>query len=512
MEAGLVEVGVRVRFRHPLARSAVARAAEVTDLQTVHLALAEATDPNLDPDRRAWHRAHAAAGPDEVVAIDLESSADRARARGGLAAQAAFLERAIELTNDPARRPARILAAARARHQAGSSEAALTLLAELEAASLDERTRAELEVLRAQIAFFSSHSRDAPPLLLSAARRMEALDGTAARDIYLDALAAGLLVGRLSGDVGARDVAVAARSAPPSIARPADLLLDGMALLMTDGHAEGVPPLRRALSAWRTDEVPIGDALRWLWLATHAAHDVWDDESWEVLCTRHLRLARQAGALAVLPIALSTRMGLHFFAGELADAAALVDEFQTVNEVMDNHLLPYGAMALAAWRGRQDVASELIRTTFAGAAERGEGMGLTIVDYSSAVLHNSLGSVPGSPGGGGAGSRVPARARLRHVVPGGTRRGRDAKRPPRPRRGCTRAAGPDHERQRHRMGPGDRSPISRTGGQGDAAEASTSRPSSGSAGPACASSSPAPTCCTASGCGASTAVSMPAAS
>ena len=391
VEAGLVEVGVRVRFRHPLARSAVARAAEVTDLQTVHLALAEATDPNLDPDRRAWHRAHAAAGPDEVVAIDLESSADRARARGGLAAQAAFLERAIELTNDPARRPARILAAARARHQAGSSEAALTLLAELEAASLDERTRAELEVLRAQIAFFSSHSRDAPPLLLSAARRMEALDGTAARDIYLDALAAGLLVGRLSGDVGARDVAVAARSAPPSIVRPADLLLDGMALLMTDGHLEGVPPLRRALSAWRTDEVPIGDALRWLWLATHAAHDVWDDESWEVLCTRHLRLARQAGALAVLPIALSTRMGLHLFAGELADAAALVDEFQTVNEVMDNHLLPYGAMALAAWRGRQDVASELIRTTFAGASERGEGMGLTIVDYSSAVLHNSLG-------------------------------------------------------------------------------------------------------------------------
>ena len=242
VQAGLVELGVRVRFRHPLARSAVARAAEVADLQTVHLALAEATDPNLDPDRRAWHRAHAAAGPDEAVAIDLESSADRARARGGLAAQAAFLERAIELTNDPARRPARILAAARARHQAGSSDAALTLLAEIEAASLDERTHAELEVLRAQIAFFSSHSRDAPPLLLSAARRMEALDGAAARDIYLDAVAAGLLVGRLSGEVGAREVAVAARSAPPSIARPADLLLDGMALLMTEGHSEACHP------------------------------------------------------------------------------------------------------------------------------------------------------------------------------------------------------------------------------------------------------------------------------
>ena len=246
---------------------------------------------------------------------------------------------------------------------------------------------------------------------------MEALDETAARDIYLDALAAGLLVGRLSGDVGVGDVAVAARSAPPSTARPADLLLDGMSLLTTDGHPEGVPPLQRALTAWRTDEVPIGDALRWLWLATHAAHDVWDDESWEVLCTRHLRFARQAGALAVLPIALNTRMGLHFFAGELTDAAALVDEFQMVNEVMDNHLLPYGAMALAAWRGRQDAVSELIRTTCGGRRAR-RGHGAHHRRLLVGCSPQQPGSVPGSPDGGGAGSRVPAGARLRHVVPG----------------------------------------------------------------------------------------------
>lgn len=391
VRAGLIELGARVRFRHPLVRSAIARAAAVTDLRAVHLALAEETDPKLDPARRAWHRAHAASGPDEEVALELERCADRARARGGLAAQAAFLERAIELTDDPARRPARVLATARARHQSGSSNAALTLLAGIESAPLDEPTHAQVEVLRAQIAFFSSRGRDAPPLLLSAARRMEALDEAAARGIYLDALAAGLLVGRLAGDVGAREVATAARAAPPSTARPTDLLLDGLASLMTDGYAEGVPSVHRALNAWRTDEVSPPDALRWLWLATHAAHDVWDDESWEVFSNRHLRLARQAGALAVLPIALNSRMGLHFLAGEFAAAAALVNEFATVNEVMGNHLLPYGALALAAWQGRKDVVAGLTQTTLAEARARGEGMGLTIVDYSTAVLHNSLG-------------------------------------------------------------------------------------------------------------------------
>ena len=391
VRAGLIELSVRVRFRHPLARSAVARAAGVTDLQAVHLALAEETDPERDPDRRAWHRAYAASGPDEEVASELERCADRARGRGGLAAQAAFLERAIALTRDPAQRPARVLAAAQARHQSGSADVAASLLADLETEPLDESTRARVEVLRAQIAFFSRDSRDAPRLLLSAARRMDAAGETAARDLYLDALAAGLFVGILADDVGVREVAAAARTAPPSSDRAADLLLDSMSLLVTDGFAAGVPSVRRALTAWRTDEVSMAAALRWLWLASHAAHDVWDDESWDVLSTRHLLLARQAGALAVLPIALSTRIGLHLFAGELGEAAALVDEFATVNEVMDNHLPSYGALFLAAWRGRQDTVSELVRTYVPVATARGEGMGLSIINYSSAVLHNSLG-------------------------------------------------------------------------------------------------------------------------
>ena len=162
VQAGLIEVGVRVRFRHPLARSAVARGADIGDLQTVHRALAEETDPQLDPDRRAWHWAHAATRPDEAIARDLEASAERAGARGGLAAQAAFLERAIDLTDDPARRPARVVAAARARHQAGSSDSALALLMDLDAAAHDDQMRAEVELLRAQIAFFSSNGAKHP--------------------------------------------------------------------------------------------------------------------------------------------------------------------------------------------------------------------------------------------------------------------------------------------------------------------------------------------------------------
>ena len=391
VQAGLIEVGVRVRFRHPLARSAVARGADIGDLQTVHRALAEETDPQLDPDRRAWHWAHAATRPDEAIARDLEASAERAGARGGLAAQAAFLERAIDLTDDPARRPARVVAAARARHQAGSSDSALALLMDLDAAALDDQMRAEVELLRAQIAFFSSNGAEAPGLLLSAARRMERLSISTARDTYLDAMSAAVLVGRLAGAVSTPEVAAAVRDAPPSNGRPADLLLDGLALLLTEGHARGAPDLQRAVSAWREVEVSAAESLRWLWLATHAAHDLWDDESWEVLCDRHVQIARQTGALAVLPIALNTRMGMHLFAGELTEAAALVDEFANVNEVMGNHLLPYGALALAAWRGRHDVVSQLSRTILADAAGRGEGMGLTIVDYSAAVLHNSLG-------------------------------------------------------------------------------------------------------------------------
>ena len=251
-----------------------------------------ATDPDVDPDRRAWHRAHATASRDEDVARELERSAGRAQARGGLAAAAAFLERATELTPEPARRAQRALAAAQAKHDAGASDAALGLLATAQAGPLDELHRARVDLLRAQIAFAVSRGRDAPPLLLKAAKRLEPLDATLARETYLDALAAAIIVGRLADGGGVLEVAEAARAMPPAPEPPraSDLLLDGLAVLITEGHAAAAPMLKRALSAFRSDDISPEERLRWLWLANHVAQTLWDDESWEVLCTRHVQL------------------------------------------------------------------------------------------------------------------------------------------------------------------------------------------------------------------------------
>ena len=317
-EAGLAEFGARVRFRHPLVRSAAYRSASVQTRQELHGALAEATDPAVDPDRRAWHRAQAAPGPDEEVAAELEQCAGRAQRRGGLAAAAAFLERSAGLTLDPARRAQRALAAAQAKHQAGALDAALGLLAMAQAGPLDELQRARGDLLRAQIAFASSHGRDAPPLMLSAAKQLEALDVGLARETYLEAFTAALFVGRLSPAVG--DVARAARMAPapPAPARAPDLLLDGLALLVTEGYAAGTPALRRALLAFRGQDISAEEGLSWLWLAGRAAMAVWDDETWHILASRHVKLARDAGALSELPLAVRSRILLHAHAGELA--------------------------------------------------------------------------------------------------------------------------------------------------------------------------------------------------
>ncbi len=393
--AGLVELGARVRFRHPLVRSAACRAADRWELRQIHRALAESTDAGLAPDRRAWHLAFAATGPDEAIASELERSAARAQGRGGLAAAAAFLERASELTPDPALRASRMLSAAAARHQSGAPEAAAALLATAQLGPLDELQRARVTVLSAQIAFASRSGRSAPSLFLAAAAQLERLDTGLCRDAYRDALSAALFVGRLAGDVGLREVAEAASRAPrPPSESPADLLLDGLAAAVTDGLQAGAPLLRRAVAAIGAEEVSDAGSLRWSWLATHAAHDTWDDAGWELLSTRHLRQARQVGALMVLPIALSARIGLHLHAGELAEAATLVQEIATVVEVTGNRLPPYGALALAARRGRETEATSLIATAREELVLRGEGMGLTLVEHAEAVLHNGLGHYP----------------------------------------------------------------------------------------------------------------------
>jgi hypothetical protein len=373
--ADLIAVGTRVTFRHPLLRSAIYHAAPPDERRNAHRALAKATDPEADPDRRAWHRAHAAFGPDEEVAAELELSADRAQARAGLGASAAFLERSVALTPEPGRRARRALAAAEAKQRAGAPEAALALLRAAEEGSLDELQRAQVDVVRARSAFSLGHSRDAPPLLLAAAEQLAPLAPELARDTYLDALTGALFVGRMAGDVGVEEVARAVRAAPAAPApRAADLLLDGLALVITDGYAAGAPPLKRAVSAFRVEEDDVS-LPRWLWLATHAAHDLWDDESWESLCDRQVRLGRQAGALTMLVVALSARIGLHLYAGELAEASLLVEEVEAVSEAMVSRFPPYGALALAAWHGRQAEVAGLIDASLEEATARGEGMG-----------------------------------------------------------------------------------------------------------------------------------------
>jgi DNA-binding CsgD family transcriptional regulator len=379
--AGLLELGARVRFRHSLVRSAVYLAAAPEARWAVHRALAEVTDPVVDPDRRAWHRRQATPGPDDEVAGELERSAGRAQARGGLAAAAAFLEQAAESTRDPALRAGRALAAAQAKQQAGDPEAALALLATAESGPLDELLRVRVDLLRAQTVCSTSPGSDAPALLLEAARRFEQLDVRRSRETYLDALSAAMFVGRLSGGISLIDVAKAAREAPPALqaARAPDLLLDGLALLITDGYAAGMPMLKRALSAFRGDEISGEEGLRWLFIACRVAHDLWDDESWYALSARQVELARDAGAFARLPLALSQRVGAHLHAGELAAAASLVEEMDAITAATGNLFPRYGAAALAGWQGRETGASQPI------------GLALGLLHYTSGALYNGLG-------------------------------------------------------------------------------------------------------------------------
>ena len=390
---GLLEIGARVRFRHPLVRSAVYRSASLQERRDVHAALAQVTDPEVDPDRRAWHRAHATIGPDEDVASELERSASRAQTRGGLAAAAAFLEEAVRLTPDPALRAKRALAAAQAKHEAGAPEAALALLALAETGPPDALQRARVDLLRGQIAAVFNPGNNVPPLLLMAAQRLEALDVGLARETYLDALTASVLVGRRARDADLVEVALAAAKAPPpeGEARGPDLLLDGLALLATEGREAGTPVLKRALTAFRDQKVTAEEERRWLWLVGRVAQDLWEDECWEVLCERHVRLARQAGALSVLPIALRSRMFVHSLAGELAEGAVLAEEVEGVNEATGSTLAAYGAVALAAWRGDESKTTELINETIEDVERRGEGMGLGISYFLSALLYNGLG-------------------------------------------------------------------------------------------------------------------------
>jgi DNA-binding CsgD family transcriptional regulator len=394
--AGLIEIGSRVRFRHPLVRSAARRTAGVGDVHAVHRALADQTDPDLDPDRRAWHLACAAVEPDEAVAAELERSADRARLRGGVAAMAAFLGRATELTPDPIRRGERGLDAAQAKFDAGAPAAALDLVATAELSPLSAVQRARAERLRAQLAFVRARGNDAPRLLLGAARRLEPLDSGLARETYLEALGAGIFAGRLGDSHQLRDVAEAARRAPAGRQPPTaiDLLLDGLAIRFTDGSDSGVPLLRRALEEFVQRHGPGDENLRWLWLLSPVSHDVWEDEAWHQLTARALKFARTTGALTVLPVALSYRAGVEVQAGQFAVASALIQEADAITDAAGTTPLRYASLVLAAWRGQEASVRALSESSIGDATVRGEGRAIAWAEYATAVLNNGIASYP----------------------------------------------------------------------------------------------------------------------
>jgi DNA-binding CsgD family transcriptional regulator len=389
----LLALAPRVAFRHPLVRSAVYGASGLNERREIHRALAQATDPETDPDRRAWHRAQAQATPYEDVAAELERSAARAQARGGFAAAAAFLERAAAMTPDVDQRTRRALAAARTKVQAGALDDALRLLTTAETGVLSDLQRAQVDLLRAETAFAATRGRDAPRLLVEAARRFSALDPVVARETYLEALSAAMFAGRLAGPgASVLEVAQAARAAPapPHAPRAPDLLLDGLATLFSDGYEAAVPIFRQAHMALDAAGMSPTEQLRWKWLATVTSMHLWDDIRWEAISERHVQLARQTGALGELPLALTQRAFVHLFAGELTAAASLVDEIPAATEASDTVAAPYGAVGLLALRGRQADAAYLIARSRAELTDRGEGVGLSVLDWAEAVLYNGL--------------------------------------------------------------------------------------------------------------------------
>jgi DNA-binding CsgD family transcriptional regulator len=397
-QAGLLEFGARVRFRHPLVRSAAYRSASLQERQEAHRALAEATDAEIDPDRHAWHRAHAAAGPDEDVAEELDRSAARAQARGGLAAAAAFLERSAQLTLEPARRAERLLAAARAKRDAGAFEAALELLVTLETAQLGSYSTAEAEHLRGQIALEQQRAGDAARLLLSAARRLTPLDVPLAREAHLEALLAALWAGDLDRPGGVLAAAEAARAAPasPEPPRAVDVVLDALAIRLTEGYEAGAPMLARALELLLAQDMGSDEVGRSLWLAasrsTQAiATELWDADAVHTLAARQLEVAREAGALVQLRLALNFLGGSLVHSGELAMAELLFDEDRLVAEASGNQPVLYNDVLVAVWRGQEAKATELLEAIQREASARGMGRFVSNLTYLDSVLSNALG-------------------------------------------------------------------------------------------------------------------------
>jgi DNA-binding CsgD family transcriptional regulator len=392
-DAGLLRIRGRVEFTHPLARSAAYRAAVAYDRQRVHRALAKAMNPDVDPDRRAWHLARATTGPDDDVAEELERSAGRAQSRGGLAAAAAFLARASELTGDLSRRAELALAAAQAHLKAGEVNAARGILDHFPDAAVDDLQLARIEEFRGRMDAAATPGREAPRRLLQAARRIESLDLPLARETYLHAWWAAVLAGQFAvpgGDLPT--VSAAALAVPPAVnPRACDLLLEGLATFVIEGRAAAEASLRTAINLYRTDQVSVNDWLEWGRGATTAAFALWDVDSWAEVSSRQVAVARASGALAALVLALNFHINVTACCGEFDAAIAFIAELDSIKELTGIQIAPYGAKVLAAYQGCASECPASTSATCDELVERGAGHGLHMANWATAILNNGLG-------------------------------------------------------------------------------------------------------------------------
>ena len=393
-DAGLIEFGERVRFRHPLARSAAYSSGSMRDRHRVHRALADVTDPELDPERYAWHRAQACEAPSEEVADQLAGVAQLALARGCLAAAGAYLQRAVALSVDPTRRTDRAISAAEGKIRNGDFNTAVDLLAIAQNSRVTDIQQARIDLVKAQLAHVTDRGGEAPSLLLKAARRLEVVDPDLARATYLDALSAAVFAGRFAAPGGGLlDVAQAAAQAPNVTGvklRTLDLLFDSMAASYADNGTSDVSSLHTALSRYG-EGMGADEELRWIWIASLAAMRTLNDQRWDEVSARHVQLARGAGALSELPLALNSRTFVQVLAGNFSAAAALADETDAVQRAIGSNLAPYGALALWALRGDTVATQKLVTITHEDVSRRGEGIGITIAEWARTVLHNGQG-------------------------------------------------------------------------------------------------------------------------
>jgi DNA-binding CsgD family transcriptional regulator len=392
-DAGYIEVGDRVRFRHPLVRSAAYRAGSGKERQLVHRALADVTDQDHDEERYAWHLAQATAEPSEEVAIELGRAAELALARGCIAGAGGYLQRAVALSVDAGRRTDRAIEAAQGKIRNGAFDTAVDLLSIAQNGRVTELQQARIDLVRAQLAHVTDRGGEVPLLLLRAARRMESVDPDLARETYLDAISAAAFAGRFAATGGGiLDVAQAAAAAPPPAReqRTVDILLDSIAGSYIGEVRPGVPGLRAVLAGFGAGITP-AEQLRWIWLACMTAMRLLDDRHWDIISELHLQLAREGGALSELPLALNSRTTVKVFAGHFGAASALADEAEAVQKAIRSNMAPYGGLALAALRGDQVSTTKLFNTTVEDVSLRGEGIGITIAYWAWAALNSGSG-------------------------------------------------------------------------------------------------------------------------